>query len=75
MPQPVIIRVRPATVCHQPACHHICQALLIDMTPQPAKDGAQGRRQFVQLILDAQARLYPIPYNLAPTLTLAQPWP
>ena len=35
------------------------QALLIDMTPQPGKDGAQGRRQFVQLILDAQAGLYP----------------
>ena len=37
----------------------MCQALLIDMTPQPGKDGAQGRRQFVQLILDAQAGLYP----------------
>jgi len=50
-------------VCNRmsPACNRTCQALLIDMTPPPGKDGVQGRRQFVQFIFDAQACLHLAP--------------
>ena len=45
----------PACNRMSPACNRTRQALLIDMTPPPGKDGVQGRRQFVQFIFDAQA--------------------